>query len=118
MKSWDDLTELEQAHNIYSDMYKDVYGFRPFVDVSNWRMEDFDKEFEFLRKEMEIQLIEDKKIEERNIAEFENTVTLMIRSGAKDRNTAIRWLHEAEDTDGDNDYLCFLKGIPYGYIKL
>ena len=29
MRNWDELTELEQLAQIYSDQYKDVNGFRP-----------------------------------------------------------------------------------------
>ena len=37
MKSWEDLTPLEQARETYSDMYKDAYGMRPRgVDTSTW----------------------------------------------------------------------------------
>ena len=28
-RAWDDLTEAEQLGNIFSDDYKDEYGFRP-----------------------------------------------------------------------------------------
>jgi hypothetical protein len=30
---------------------------------------------------------------------------------------ALRWIHEAEGSDGDDEYLCFRAGVPYGYIK-
>jgi hypothetical protein len=30
---------------------------------------------------------------------------------------ALRWIHEAEGSDGDDEYLCFRSGVPYGYIK-
>jgi hypothetical protein len=30
---------------------------------------------------------------------------------------AIRWIAEAEDAGSDMEYLCFLVGVPYGYIK-
>jgi hypothetical protein len=30
---------------------------------------------------------------------------------------ALRWLDEAEGTRGDVDFLCFLLGVDYGYIK-
>jgi hypothetical protein len=48
MKHWNELTPLEQAHCIYSDMHKDAYGFRPRNDVSAWTLEDFEQEFEDL----------------------------------------------------------------------
>ena len=48
LKSWEEMTPLERAHETYSDMYKDAYGFRPRNDVSNWTLADFEKEFEEL----------------------------------------------------------------------
>ena len=29
MREWDQLSEREQLETIYSDAYKDAYGFRP-----------------------------------------------------------------------------------------
>jgi hypothetical protein len=40
----------------------------------------------------------------------------LLMSGAKDYQMALRWVHEAEGSDGDDDYLCFLIGLPYGYF--
>jgi len=40
----------------------------------------------------------------------------LLLSGAKDREMAMRWVHEAEGSDGDDEYLCFLLGLPYRYF--
>jgi hypothetical protein len=42
----------------------------------------------------------------------------LLMSGAKTREMALRWVHEAEGSNGDDEYLCFLVGLPYGYFKL
>ena len=48
-KSWEELTQLEQARELYWDMYKDAYGVRPRgVDTSTWTLEQFEAEFEGL----------------------------------------------------------------------
>jgi hypothetical protein len=52
-----------------------------------------------------------------NIKRFEARVASIIELGARDRAMALRWIHEAEDTDGDDEYLCYRVGVPYGYIK-
>jgi hypothetical protein len=41
----------------------------------------------------------------------------LLRSGAKDRAMALRWVHEAEETNGDDEYLCYTVGLPYGYFR-
>jgi len=35
-RKWDELSELEQLQNIYSDNYKDAYGFRPRPSKDQW----------------------------------------------------------------------------------
>ena len=46
LKSWEDMTDLEQAQCTYWDMYKDAYGHRPRgVDTSTWTLADFEQEF-------------------------------------------------------------------------
>ena len=48
-KSWEDLTQLEQARELHWDMYKDAYGVRPRdVDTSHWTLKQFEAELEEL----------------------------------------------------------------------
>jgi hypothetical protein len=37
--------------------------------------------------------------------------------GARDRETALRWIIDASPAAGDWEYFCFLNGLPYGYFK-
>ena len=48
---------------------------------------------------------------------FEKRVEETIALGAKNRETAIKWIHDAEDTDNDDEYLCYRLGLPYTYFK-
>jgi len=49
MTPWNELSELEQAQCIFSDMFKDAYGFRPrHIDFSTWTLEQFQAEFKEL----------------------------------------------------------------------
>jgi hypothetical protein len=115
--AWEDLTELEQAQCTYSDMHKDAYGFRPRFDYSGWTMEQFNAEFEQMGKIIE----DDNKVKQENQAQaahdFEMRVLSLLQTGAKDRAMALRWIHEAEGSNGDEEYLCFLLGVSYGYFK-
>ena len=116
-KSWEEMTTLEQYAEQYSDMYKDAYGVRPRgVDTSGWTEADFEQEFSYLAEAIETSYKEQKASEAKAIERFEAQVQSFIESGAKDRETAIRWFHEAENSNGDDDYLCFLLGLPYGYL--
>ena len=117
-KSWDELSELEQAQETYWDMYKDAYGVRPRgIDTSTWTMETFLKEFAYLGLVIEREEANRKVAEANAIFSFEKRVDDLIYSGAKDRATAMRWIHEAEDTNGDDEYLCYTLGLPYMYFR-
>jgi hypothetical protein len=117
-KSWEEYTPLEQAAMTYWDMYKDAYNFRPRgVDTSKWTLADFQKEFETLQFIIDRENVIRKEREETAAHEFEMRVLDLLRSGAKDRAMALRWIHEAEETGGDDEYLCYCVGLPYGYFR-
>ena len=117
-KSWEEYAPLEQAAMTYWDMYKDAHNFRPrHIDTSTWTMEQFEAEFEVLAQviQREGELREEREATAAH--EFEMRVQDLMRSGAKSREMALRWIHEAEETNGDDEYLCYTVGLPYGYFK-
>ena len=117
-KSWEEMSVLEQYACQYWDMYKDAYGVRPRgIDTSTWIESDFEAEFVYLGKTINTNYKEQLASEAKAVERFEAQVESFIQSGAKDRETAIRWFHEAEQTNGDEEYLCFCLGLPYGYFR-
>jgi hypothetical protein len=117
-KSWEEYTPLEQAAMTYWDMYKDAHGFRPrHVDTSAWTLEQFEAEFKELEQVIEREHILRLEREATASHEFEMRMLDLLRSGAKDRAMALRWIHEAEETNGDDEYLCYTVGLPYGYFR-
>ena len=117
-KSWEELTQLEQAQSMYWDMYKDAYGVRPRgVDTSGWTVEDFRNEFEYLGAVIEAADKDRKEAEASATVVFEQRIQSLIQLGAKDRATAMRWIHEAEETNGDHDYLAWTLGLPYQHFR-
>lgn len=117
MKTYDELTELEQLQSEYSDFHKEAYGFRPRHDTSAWTVKDFKRVFEQLGKICEANAIEQADSERFAAAKFEEQILKLIKFGAADRAAAIRWLHQAEKTDGDNGFLEYKLGLPYGYLS-
>ena len=117
LKSWEELSELEQAQEIYSDMHKDAYGFRPRFDYSTWTLDKFNSQFELMGQIIEADNKVEKENQEKSAHDFEMRVLSLLQTGAKDRAMAVRWIHEAEGSNGDNEYLCFLLGLPYSYFK-
>jgi hypothetical protein len=117
-KSWEEMSVLEQMQCQYWDMYKDAYGVRPrCVDTSGWTEEVFMAEFELLGRQIEQEEIARKESEAQASIRFEAQIQSMISSGAKSREAALAWIHEAEGSNGDDEYLCFLLGLPYGYFR-
>ena len=117
MKHWDELSELEQLACLFSDFYKDVHGVRPRFMDDTWTVEDYQREIDGLQNDLKIQMDEEKEYQDRKIAEAEIRIQAMITAGAASRGDAIRWIHDVEETNGDDEYLCFVLGVPYGYFK-
>ena len=117
-KSWDELTQLEQAQATFWDMYKDAYGFRPRgIDTSTWTLEQFTSEFVILGQAIDREETARKASEAQAVTAFERRVAELISMGARDYDMAMRWIHEAEETNGDNDYLAWTLGLPYQYFR-
>jgi len=117
LKSWEELTQLEQAQELYWDMYKDAYGVRPRgIDTSSWTLEQFETEFEGLGFAIE-QAENQRKIDEAEaIIKFEDRVTNLMHTGTN-RDRVIAWLMDIEGANGDFEYFCFTQGLPYSYFK-
>ena len=116
-KSWEEYTPLEQAACTFWDMYKDAHGFRPrHIDTSTWTLEQFEAEFEQLDRIINQENILRLEREATASHEFEMRMQDLLRSGAKNREMAMRWVHEAEGSNGDDEYLCYLLGLPYRYF--
>lgn len=121
-------TSTDSEHNMsysfcndtYSDLHKDVYGFRPHRGAYEaWAaMSDDEKQAEWDRlcSRLDEVMAEQKEEERHAIEEFEKRVANVIAMGAGDRETALRWIMDASDSDGDWDYLCYHCHLPYGYF--
>lgn len=105
------MTELEELESIYCDMHKDVYG----VKARWYRAESVEKareDLKVLEAALEVQMEADRKSQQEAIAAFEE----LARSyGGVE--TAKRWQHQTYGTDGDDEFLCYHLGLPYGYFK-
>jgi hypothetical protein len=117
-KSWEELSHKEQLECIFWDAYKDAHGFRPrHINVSAMTEAELEAELKILSTEIAVQEQERKEAEEKAAHDFEIRVQNLMMAGAKTRKQALRWIHEAEETQGDDEYLCYTLGLPYGYFK-
>jgi hypothetical protein len=116
-KTWEEMSTLEQYACQFWDMYKDAYGVRPRgINTDSWTEADFEGEFVQLSKTIDANYKDQLEQEARAQHDFEIRMLDLLMSGAKDREMAMRWIHEAEGSDGDDEYLCFLLGLPYRYF--
>jgi thymidylate synthase len=116
--SWNDLSEKEQLESIFWDAYKDAFGIRPrFINFPDMSVEELQKELDSLSTVIQQQ--ERNRLAEENEAadQVERTILNLMQAGAKDRDMAVRWLMEANEANGDKEYLCFLLGVSYGYFN-
>lgn len=117
-KSWEEMSVLEQMQCQYWDMYKDAYGVRPRgIDTSSWTEYAFQVEFEHLALVIQREEEQRKNNEAEAAVRFEAQIDSLIVAGAVSRDAALKWIHEAEGSNGDDEYLCFLLGLSYGYFR-
>ena len=107
--------------NIVSDLHKDAYGRRPSDSFwSQWTdASDAEKQtiWDGLLRSLEISMEIEQEAEQRAIERFEALVRVNIDAGAKDRETALRWIMDASVCNGDWEYLCYTHGLPYKYFN-
>ena len=117
-KSWEEMSDLEQAQCQYWDMYKDAYGVRPRgIDTSTWTLKEFHNVFEQLGEVIQREDAQRKIAEVEAAKRFEAQIDSLIAAGAVSRDAALKWIHEAEGSNGDDEYLCFWLGLRYGYFR-
>jgi hypothetical protein len=117
MLSWNEMSPIEQAQCQYWDMYKDAYGSRPRgIDTTGWTLAEFEAEFEYLAKVIQQNYEQEQADQKVAIASFEAKVETLVNDSTS-RETAIAWLMDSVEAQGDPEYACFLFGLPYGYLK-
>lgn len=124
MLTLSDINALTNSHDgdIYSDLYKDVYGCRPrYATFAS--IEEFDADYERLVVRLNEQMEEEKKQQIKNRERFEQRVkdTMELVQGI-DRVRAIEIIADAEDElDSMKWYgyesLEYHFDLGFGYIK-
>ena len=118
LKSWDELSRKEQLEGIYWDMYKEAHGFRPrHIRLDLCTEAELEADLDRLQIIIADNDLQRQAAEDKAAHAFEMRVMGLLASGAKDREMALRWIHEAEGSNGDDEFLCYLVGLPYGYFR-
>jgi hypothetical protein len=111
----DRIATLEDMQGAYSDLYKDVYGFRPRGGNIWDNYEALGKEITYLEAELGHVIEREKAEQVVAVAAFEQRVTETIATGAGSREDAIRWIAQGVGYS-DPDFICHEYGLPYGYL--
>ena len=92
---------------LFSDLHKDVYGYRPrgaVMEEWNSRTPRQKNElFNALCDELEEVTRVEKRQADRNLFEFTGQIMDMIELGAKDRETALRWMTQDHEFHSEQD---------------
>lgn len=116
------MTTFTYDENLYSDLYKDTYGFRPrYTGFYEATPEQKQRIWDDLLSAHERAMDEYHARQERTSEELQLDINRLLKVGASDEATAIRWLVEAEcDTDVETfgaDYVtgefCYLRDLSY-----
>jgi len=114
------LADINAATNskdgdIYSDLYKDVYGSRPRYATFE-SIEDFDVDYERLVKRLSEQLVKEKIQQDRNFADFVarvDGVMQMVQGATRER--AVEIIADAEGIDAEEFSFYGLESLEYKF---
>lgn len=101
--------------DIYSDLYKDVYGSRPrqieFVSI-----EEFDEDYEYLVRCLDAKMAEEEVAQKRNFDEFVRRIhgIMQIVQGST-RERAVEIIAVAEGIDKDEFEVYGLESLEYKF---
>lgn len=109
------------SNDCYSDLYKDVYGFRPSSDNYRWwvSLSDDEKQVEWnhLCEALEQTVEAEKELERHYHVDFEMKISKLMGSGAATRKQAVQWLYDSIDDPYDYDYADWHFGLKYGTFR-
>ena len=92
---------------LFSDLHKDVYGYRPrgaaMEDWNSRTPRQKNELFNALCDELEEVTRDEKRQADRNLFEFTGLIMDMIELGAKDRETALRWMTQDHEFHSEQD---------------
>lgn len=118
MTRWEDMTALEQAATIYSDMHKDAYGFRPREGgIHNPQtLEDYDSAFADMQATIRANEAMADFTARRALNAVRGEIAALQQQHGIDRETALRWWFEAEGRNEhaqDREMALWSRGIAF-----
>ena len=94
---WEDLPEIDQLAQIYSDQYKDAYGFRPRGEGHPQTVEEYNEKLDYLGGVIKEQIEEDKARERHFYGEWKMNIRKIMGLCSCSKVEAIKHDMEAND---------------------
>lgn len=96
----DNLSAADQlrwdTYSMISDVSKDLNGVRTRFDWSKWTQQALDNYLDKLQAQLDREIEEEREAERQAAIQLEKNIQTVIECGAGDRETALRWIQEAE----------------------
>lgn len=104
--------------SVLSDLHKEAFGFRPSASYyTNWHSLTNDEkqaEWEHLCMVAEQSEQDERDAEARNYVRWQTQIEDLIKIGARDKATAIRWDMQAQKAEpGEVDFYCYARGLSW-----
>ena len=113
--STESLSKREALLQIYSDVHKDAYGFRPRYDYSSYSLEQLEADFVRFAGVIDEASEAEALAELEAVRTFKSVIRSLIEVGAEDEETALRWLASAavKECGPDWEHYLWQRGILY-----
>ena len=111
---WEDLPEIDQLAQIYSDFYKDANGIRPGGYYGHPKtVEEYEKEIDRLCEICKEQAKEEAKLEEEAWKEWKEFIDSFMLKHNVSKSDAIKHDMKVHDAGDEVEYYCWLKHLSF-----
>jgi hypothetical protein len=113
------LERDELATYIYEG-HKDAFGVKGrHYNFEAMSLQELKDEADYISRSVKEQMALEADMEKEAVDRFEKAIAEYMAMGAEDRETAIRWVLQAEGLENEHDpsYVCYSLGLPYEMAK-
>lgn len=111
-------TKLQELMDDYCDLHKSVHGVKArWIYGAGYSEAQMEAMLAILQKDAEEVWKLEAEREAVADAAFLKAIDKMVELGAGDQKTALKWLHDAHGTGGDNAYLGFDFGCSWLFVE-
>ena len=111
------INRLDELRSIYSDMYKDAYGFRPRNSDTIAVLSEIEltKEINYLQKVVDLAIARERLEQLKAASKFETLVVQKMAACSASRDAVLQQIMQEADCDS-LEFLCWHYNLPYTYF--